>query len=61
MERSGGSRSKRLTVILQTIPNNPYLYPNCMINKQSNEITELKNLIKSLTNKLSTLEPWCPK
>ena len=34
----------------------PYLCPNCMINKQSNEITELKILVKTLTAILKALE-----
>ena len=32
-----------------------------MINKQSNEITELTDLIKSLTSELSTLKTLVPK
>ena len=32
----------------------PYLCPNCMLSKQSNEITELKNLIKALTTQVIT-------
>ena len=41
--------------------NDPYLCPTCIISKQSNEIAELKNLVKSLTSELSTLKNLIPK
>ena len=34
----------------------PYLCPNCIITKQSDEITELKNLVKNLTSQLTMLK-----
>ena len=34
----------------------PYLFPNCVIAKQTKEITELKNLVKQLTTQLTKLK-----
>ena len=34
----------------------PYLCPNCIITKQSDEIAELKNLVKNLTSQLTMLK-----
>ena len=38
----------------------PYICPNCIIIKQSQEITELKNIVKDLTNKIDQLSMPAP-